>query len=99
MNRTRILALFASMLALAVGLAACGGSSGPQAVVDEATLEGVESGNVDLSVGVDVKGGKGGHVDIEVSGPFQSEAGAELPKLDLSASAKGTVEGKAVDFE
>jgi len=99
MNRTRILALFASMLALAVGLAACGGSSGPRAVVDEATLEGVESGDIDLSVGVDVKGGKGGHVDVKISGPFQSEEGAELPKLDLAASAKGTVEGKAVDFE
>jgi hypothetical protein len=87
------------MFALTVGLAACGGSSGPQAVVDEATLEGVESGNLDLSVGVDVKGGKGGHVDVKVSAPFESEAEAELPKLDLTASAKGTVEGEAVDFE
>lgn len=99
MNRMRIFALFALLLALAAGLAACGGSSGPQAVVDEATLEGVESGNLDLSVGVDVKGGKGGHVDVKVKGPFQSEEGAELPKLDMTASAKGTAEGKAVDFE
>lgn len=99
MNRKRIFATFACMLALAAGLAACGGSSGPQAVVDEATLEGAESGNLDLSVGVDVKGGKGGHVEVKVSGPFESEAEAELPKLDLTASAKGTVEGKAVDFE
>lgn len=99
MNRMRILALLASVLALAVGLAACGGSGGPQDVLDEATLEGVESGSLDLSVGVDVKGGKGGHVDIRVSGPFQSEPEAELPKLDMTASAKGTIEGKAVDFE
>jgi hypothetical protein len=99
MNRKRIFATFACVLALAVGLAACGGSGGPQAIVDDATLEGAESGNLDLSVGVDLKGGKGGHVDVKVSGPFESEAGAELPKLDLTASAKGTVEGEAVDFE
>ncbi|HEX7245335.1 MAG TPA: hypothetical protein VF245_07215 [Solirubrobacterales bacterium] len=99
MNRLRIFVLFAAMLVLAVGLAACGSSGGPQAVVDEATLEGVESGDLDLSIGFDVKGGKGGHVDVKVEGPFQSEAGAELPKLDLTASATGTVEGKAVDFE
>ena len=50
----------------------------PQTVVDEATLKGIESGNVDLSLGIDVKGSKGGHLDIGVSGPFQSESEAEF---------------------
>lgn len=100
MSRTRILALLASALAVAVGLAACGGgSSGPQAIVDEATLEGIESGKLDLSIGIDSKGPKGGHLDVAVSGPFESEGGAALPELDLTASAKGKMKGKAVDFE
>ncbi len=101
MSRFRIFTLFAAMTALAVALAACGGSGSndPQKVVDEATLQGIESGNVDLSLGIDVKGSKGGHLDIGVSGPFQSESEAEYPELDMTASAKGKIGGEKVDFE
>lgn len=101
MSRFRIFTLFAALLVLATALAACGGggSSDPQTVVDEATLQGIESGNVDLSLGIDVKGSKGGHLDIGVSGPFQSESEAEYPELDMSASAKGSIGGEKVDFE
>jgi hypothetical protein len=101
---SRILLALAVALALAVGPAACGGGSSgsggePQQILDEATLEGIESGNVDLSVAVDAKGGEGGRVDVAVSGPFEAEEGAEFPKLDLTASAKGKIEGETVDFE
>ncbi len=101
MSRLRILALFAALIALSAALAACGGSSSddPQTVVDEATLQGIESGNVDLSLGVDIKGEKSGHVDVSLSGPFQTESEAEYPELDMSATAKGTVGGEKVDFE
>lgn len=101
MSRFRIFTLFAVLLVLATALAACGGggSSDPQTVVDEATLQGIESGNVDLSLGIDVKGNKGGHLDIGVSGPFQSESEAEYPELDMTASAKGSIGGEKVDFE
>lgn len=99
MNRNRILALLAFALAIAVGLAACGGSSGPQQIVDEATLEGVESGELDLSVRVDAKGPKGGHVEVAVAGPFESESEDQVPELDLTASAKGKVQGEAIDFQ
>lgn len=101
MSRTRTFALLATALILAVGLAACGGSGGgPQQVVDEATLEGIESGNIDLSVTADAKGPKGGRVDLAVSGPFESKGGGgEAPELELEASAKGKAQGEAVDFE
>ena len=62
--------------ALATAFAACGGGGGsddPQAVVDEATLKGIESGDIDLSLAIDVEGEKGGNVDVNLSGPFQSE--------------------------
>lgn len=101
MTRLRILALFAALFALAATLAACGGggSSDPQTVVEEATLQGVESGKLELSLGIGIKGEKSGHIDVQVSGPFQKEDEAEYPELDLSASAKGKVGGENVDFE
>lgn len=101
MSRNRTFTLFAALLALATAFAACGGggSSDPQSIVDEATLQGIESGNVDLSLGIDVKGSNGGHLDIGLSGPFQGEAEAEYPELDMTASAKGSIGGEKVDFE
>lgn len=101
MSRFRIFTLFAALIALATAFAACGGggSNDPQSVVNEATLQGIESGNVDLSLGIDVKGSKGGHLDIGLSGPFQGESEAEYPELDMTASAKGTIGGEKVNFE
>jgi hypothetical protein len=100
-SRFRIFTLFAALIALATAFAACGGggSNDPQSVVDEATLQGIESGNVDLSLGIDVKGSKGGHLDIGLSGPFQGESEAEYPELDMTASAKGAIGGEKVNFE
>jgi len=100
-SRFRIFTLFAALIALATAFAACGGggSNDPQSVVNEATLQGIESGNVDLSLGIDVKGSKGGHLDIGLSGPFQGESEAEYPELDMTASAKGTIGGEKVNFE
>jgi hypothetical protein len=101
LSRVRIFTIFATLIALVTGLAACGGgsSSDPQTVVNEATLQGIESGKLDLALGIDVKGEKGGHVDVSLSGPFQREDEEELPELDLSAKVKGAVGGEKVDFE
>ncbi len=103
MSRLRIFVLFAALAALATVFAACGSSDSssedPQAVLDSATLEGVESGNLDLTLAIKAAGKEGGDVDVSVSGPFQSEGAKDLPKLDLTASANGTVEGDPVDFE
>jgi hypothetical protein len=87
------------MAVLAATIAACGSSSSPQQVVDEATLQGIGSGNLSLALGIDVKGGEGGHVEVKLSGPFQAEDEAELPELDLTASAKGAIDGEKVDFD
>ena len=96
-----MLSVFVALVALSAALAACGGSSSsdPQSVVEEATLKGVESGKLDLAVGVKVEGKKGGKVDVSLSGPFQSESEAEYPELDLAFSAKGTLGGKDIDRE
>ncbi|HEY2334658.1 MAG TPA: hypothetical protein VGH58_06600 [Solirubrobacterales bacterium] len=101
MSRLRILTVFIALIALTTAFAACGSSSSstPQAIVDEATLQGIESGKIDLSVGVGIKGEKSGHVDASLSGPFQGESEAELPELDLTAKANGSVGGKKVDFD
>lgn len=102
MSRLRILVLFVALVVLASTFAACGsggGSDDPQSVVDEATLQGIESGNIDLTLSIDVKGKKGGHVDAALSGPFQGESDQELPELDLTAKANGSIGGEKVDFE
>lgn len=103
MTRFRNLILFAVVAALTTGLVACGGDDGgdesPQQVLNEATLTGVESGKVDLSLGVQAEGEGGGDLDVEVSGPFQGRGDEQLPQFDMSAAIKGTMDGDDVDFE
>ena len=102
MNRARTLSVFVALIALATALAACGGGGGnddPQSVVDEATLQGVESGKLDLALDLDVRGKEGGKLDLDLSGPFQSEEGAELPELDLAFSVDGDMDGEKIDRE
>jgi len=96
LSRVRILSVFIALIALSAALAACGGggSDDPQTVVEEATLKGIESGKLDLAVDANVQGEKGGKVDVNLSGPFQSESEAEYPELDLSFSSKGSLGGK-----
>lgn len=96
----RVPVIAVSMIALVAFVSACGGGEGgAEEILDEATLKGIESGNLDLSLGIDTKGGEGGHVDVDLSGPFEAKKGAQLPQLDLTATAKGTVDGEALDFE
>jgi hypothetical protein len=96
-----MLSVFVALVALSAALAACGGGSSddPQTVVEEATLKGVESGKLNLAVDVNVQGEKGGKVDVNLSGPFQSESDAEYPELDLALSAKGSLGGKDLNRE
>ena len=63
MSRKRILSLLAAFAVLAALLSACGGGGGggdedPQKVIEQSTFEGVESGEVDLSMNVKVDGTK-----------------------------------------
>ncbi len=102
MSRFRILALLAALAALATVFAACGGDGGsddPQQVLDDATFEGVESGNLEISLAVKGEGEDGGDIDVSISGPFQSKETEDLPELAMTASATGTSEGEDIDFE
>jgi hypothetical protein len=104
LSRFRTFVLLAALAALAITFAACGSSSSsdedPQTVIDNATLEGVTSGNLDLSLAIKAEGDEGGDVDVSLSGPFQSGADKEsLPQLGMSAKATGSVDGEDVDFE
>jgi hypothetical protein len=103
LSRVRFLFTFAAFLALAAGLVACGGGSDksgedPQKVIESATLRGVDSGDLDLSLGITASGSEGGKVDVKVDGPFQAGAKGKLPQLAMKATAKGSIGGEDVDF-
>ena len=100
MNRLRIFALLAALFALATAFAACGGDdASPEAVVENATLEGAESGDLDLSLSIDAKGGEGGTLDVDISGPFQTEGEGQPPRLDLTLKSDGELGGENLDFD
>ena len=104
MSRFRIFALLAALAAVAAVFTACGSSSDkssedPQTVIDNASLEGVKSGDIDLSLGINSEGDEGGNIDVSLSGPFQSGSKGDLPQLAMTASAKGSAKGEDVDFE
>jgi hypothetical protein len=104
LSRFRTFILLAALLALATAFTACGGSSDsssedPQQVIDNASFEGVTSGDLDVSLAVKSDGKEGGDVDVSLSGPFQSSGKKDLPQLALTASAKGRAGGDNVDFE
>jgi len=107
LSRLRSFAIFATLVALVSILAACGGSSSgssgsdggssdPQAVLDSATLKGVKSANLDLSV--KVEDDEGENLELTLSGPFQSEGAEELPQLDLEVQATGNTDDEDIDF-
>jgi hypothetical protein len=103
-SRLSIALAIAATVALGVGLAACGGGGGaseesPQAVIESATLEGIESADLDLSLKVKSSGKEGSDLDVKVSGPFENQEGSDLPQLDVEATAKGDYKGKDVDFD
>jgi hypothetical protein len=105
LSRFRIRALFAVLVALAAVLAACGGGSSdnsnedPQKVVEEASLKGVKSGELELSLHVNAEGEEGGNADVELSGPFEAGGKGELPQLEMQAKVNGSAEGTNIDFE
>jgi hypothetical protein len=109
LSRFRIFALFATVAVMATVFAACGGSdddggsssssSDPQQLVENASLKGVESGELDLSVQVKSEGKEGGEVDLSVSGPFEGVTGEDLPQFEMSAEATGSAQGEELDFE
>ena len=106
MSRIRIFALLATLAALTMAFAACGGGGDstnseedPQKVIENASLEGVKSGELELSLHVNAEGEEGGNADVELSGPFEQGAKGELPQLEMAAKVNGSAEGESIDFE
>jgi hypothetical protein len=88
---------------VACTVAACGSGGGseadPQTVINDATLQGVESADLDLSLAVKATGDEGGDLTIALSGPFQSAGKNQTPELDMTASVEGSINNKDVDFD
>jgi hypothetical protein len=104
LSRRRTFALLAAFAALAALLSACGGGGGgsseePQKVIEDATFEGLESGDLGLTLNVKSQGQHGGEVKVDLSGPFQTTGKQSLPELAMEATAKGDANGEKVDFE
>jgi hypothetical protein len=96
-----LLAIFASLAAI---LSACGGGGGgssedPQKVIEQATFEGIKSGNIDLSLKIKSSGSDAGDVNVELSGPFQTTGKESLPELEMAIKASGEAEGENLDFD
>jgi hypothetical protein len=105
LSRKRSIALLAAFATLAALLSACGGGGGgsssedPEKVIESATVEGVESGDIAMTLNVNSEGKNGGGVKVDLSGPFQSTGKKSLPELELALKANGDSNGEKVDFE
>jgi hypothetical protein len=102
LSRSRILATLVAFAALAALLSACGGGSSedsPEKVIEQATFEGVESGEVDVALNVKSEGKEGGEMKLALSGPFQSTGKKSLPELGMTLTADGEANGEKIDFE
>ena len=105
LSRKRTFALLAAFAALAALLSACGGGGGssssedPQKVIESATFEGVESGDLGLTMNVKSEGENGGEMKIDVSGPVPDDRQGSLPNLPCELKANGEADGENVDIE
>jgi hypothetical protein len=105
LSRIRIFALFATLAVLASVFAACGGGSSdssnedPQKVVEKASLEGVKSGEFDMSLNVNAEGNEGGEFEASLSGPFEAGAKGELPQAEVKVEAEGEARGESINFD
>jgi hypothetical protein len=102
LSRIRFLFASAALILATLALASCGGGNGdadPVSVLDEATLEGIESADLEATIAVTATGSEGGNLEISLSGPFEGVEGGSTPQLDMTAQATGRMNGKDVDFE
>ncbi|HEX6601014.1 MAG TPA: hypothetical protein VF030_00095 [Solirubrobacterales bacterium] len=76
-----------------------GGGGDPQQLVENASLEGVKSGELDLALHVKSEGEEAGEVDVSISGPFEQGDKSELPQLEMTAQLEGSAEGEDLNFE
>ena len=103
-SRLLIALALAAIAALGAGLAACGGGGSseesPQAVIENATLEGIESANLDLSLKVKSTGKEGSDLDVSVSGPFEEPGRQRTSRRWTSKPPRrANYKGEDVDFD
>jgi hypothetical protein len=97
-SRFRILALLIGLAALtALAMGCGGGDESPESTLRDASMEGIDSGNVDLSLQVSSVGRESGNVELSLTGPFRRKA--ELPQVALKATVEGEAGGEAIDLE
>ena len=95
MSRLRILCPFAALSPPSrpssppAAAAAAKQRKDPQTVLEEATLEGIKSGDLDLSLGVDVERRGRRQRRRLLSGPFQSEKAAEPARTRHDREGEG----------
>jgi hypothetical protein len=103
LSRLRLTLALAVLVAVATALAACGGSDNsdksPEAVIENATLAGIQSADLDLSLNIEASGKEGGNVEVSLSGPFTEGAEGSPPQLDMDAKVSGKMNGEDVDFD
>src|SRR4051812_33412977 len=108
MTRFRALFTIFCCAILATAFVACGGggdsssNEDPQKVLDQTFSgdhESVNSGNLDVSLAVDVSGDQGGSFDASVNGPFENQGDNKIPKFDLDAKVDSSGQGQDVNFE
>lgn len=94
------------MVAIAAAVAGCGGGGSedrsdesPQQIIDEATLQGIDSGDIEMTFTVDAPGNEGGDLDVSLSGPFENRGKGDLPNVDIDLTAKGDFDGDKIDFD
>ena len=105
MTRFRIFVVLLALALAAATLSACGGggSEEPGEVLDSVSFEGIDSAAFDVSLGVEASGTQSvdlesADVEVAASGQFERQ-GFDLPKVDATATVKGTANGEELDFE
>ncbi|MDQ3725174.1 MAG: hypothetical protein M3335_04670 [Actinomycetota bacterium] len=92
-------------LALALAAVACGGGgdgdeppvSGPRGLVESAGFDGVESGELEVTLEIDDQVEEE-EINMRILGPFMEAGGEGLPQIDIALEAHGPLDGREIDF-
>jgi hypothetical protein len=88
-----------AVLALLTGCGGEGGDSagGPMGRAESATLAGVRSGELELTMGLSASGGES--LRSRILGTFLNRQGEAHPQVDMAVEAQGSVGGTKVDLD
>jgi hypothetical protein len=101
----RAIAAFVLLLFVAVGVAACGGgeetidlaSATPREIAEAATLDGVHSGELEVSLEVD-RHHQTEQAYMRTLGSFMRAGKEDLPQIDMAIESQGSLVGRKLDF-